>query len=262
MTVLREKGASVQLVQAEPAIAVRGLTKRFGTGSNVLEDVSLEVAEGEFLCLLGASGCGKSTLLSIMAGLEQPTAGSVSVAGGTPALMFQEPALFPWLTARENVELALRLRKVGKAARRTRAEELLELVRLRGAGTKRVHELSGGMRQRVAMARALAQDSRVLLMDEPFAALDAITRDVLHEELLQVRDTQQLTVVFVTHNVREAVRLGDRVVLLSSRPGRVLREYPVDLEPHRRLDSPQVASLAAEMIDELRSEIRRHGEHG
>jgi NitT/TauT family transport system ATP-binding protein len=261
MTLLQgREGKIVQVEQSGPAVAVRGVTKRFGTAANVLEDITLEVADGEFVCLLGASGCGKSTLLSLMADLEQPTAGSIAVRGGKPALMFQEPALFPWLTARENVELALRLRKVGKAERRARTEQLLELVRLHDAGPKRVHELSGGMRQRVAMARALAQDSRVLLMDEPFAALDAITRDVLHEELVRVRETQSLTVVFVTHNVREAVRLGDRVVLLSSRPGRVLKEWAVDLEPHRRLDSPQVASLAAEIVDELRSEIRRHGE--
>jgi NitT/TauT family transport system ATP-binding protein len=260
MTLLQgREGKAVQVEVPGPAVTVRGVTKRFGAAPNVLEDISLEVADGEFVCLLGASGCGKSTLLSIVAGLEQPTAGTVAVAGGKPALMFQEPALFPWLTARENVELALRLRKVGKAERRARADQLLELVRLQDAGAKRVHELSGGMRQRVAMARALAQDSRVLLMDEPFAALDAITRDVLHEELVRVRETQNLTVVFVTHNVREAVRLGDRVVLMSSRPGQVRKEYAVELEPHRRLDSPQVASLAAEIIDELRSEIRRHG---
>jgi NitT/TauT family transport system ATP-binding protein len=175
--------------------------------------------------------------------------------------MFQEPALLPWLTAGQNVELALRLRGVAKGARKTRANELLELVRLRDAGSKRVHELSGGMRQRVAMARALAQDSQVLLMDEPFAALDAITRDVLHEELVRLRESQQLTVLFVTHNVREAVRLGDRVVLMSSRPGRVAKEYPVEIAHPRRIESPEVAKLSVDITDDLRSEIRRHGAH-
>ena len=175
--------------------------------------------------------------------------------------MFQEPALFPWLTATENVELALRLRGVNKADRRTRAAELLELVRLKDAGGKRVHELSGGMRQRVAMARALAQDSHVLLMDEPFAALDAITRDVLHEELVRIRESQKLTVLFVTHNVREAVRLGDRVVLLSSRPGRVVKEYAVSIGQPRRIESPEVAALSVAITDDLRTEIRRHGGH-
>ena len=263
MTVLQgdRKGASVQVVQAGPAVAVRGLTKRFGSAPNVLEDVSLEVAEGEFLCILGASGCGKSTLLGLVADLDQPTSGTVEVVGGKPSLMFQEPALFPWLTARENVELALRLKSVGKKERRERASELLSLVRLKDAGDKRVHELSGGMRQRVAMARALAQDSHVLLMDEPFAALDAITRDVLHEELVRISESQKLTVLFVTHNVREAVRLGDRVVLLSSRPGRVVQEYAVEIGQPRRIESPEVAALSVAITEDLRTEIRRHGGH-
>jgi NitT/TauT family transport system ATP-binding protein len=173
--------------------------------------------------------------------------------------MFQEPALFPWLTAAANVELALRLRGIGKKERRARAQELLEIVRLQDAGAKRPHELSGGMRQRVAMARALAQDSHVLLMDEPFAALDAITRDVLHEELVRIRESQSLTVLFVTHNVREAARLGDRVVLLSSRPGRIAKEYVIDFAHPRRIESPEVAGLAGEITEDLRDEIRRHG---
>jgi NitT/TauT family transport system ATP-binding protein len=257
MTVLEEK----RVTRSAGAVSLRGITKRFGDGPNVLEDVSLEVAEGEFLCLLGASGCGKSTLLNLAAGLDLPTAGTVDIPGGRAALMFQEPALFPWLTASQNVELALRLRGVAKKERAGRSNELLELVRLKGAGDKRVHELSGGMRQRVAMARALAQDSHVLLMDEPFAALDAITRDVLHEELVRLRESQKLTVLFVTHNVREAVRLGDRVVLLSSRPGRVAKEYPVAIEHPRRIESPEVAKLSVDITDDLRTEIRRHGAH-
>ena len=244
-----------------PAVRIDSVSKRFGEGPLVLDDVSLDVAEGEFLCLLGASGCGKSTLLNLVAGLDRPSAGSVDVPGGRAALMFQEPALFPWLTAAGNVELALRLRGVGKKERRARAQELLALVRLQDAGKKRPHELSGGMRQRVAMARALAQDSHVLLMDEPFAALDAITRDVLHEELVRIRESQSLTVVFVTHNVREAVRLGDRVVLMSSRPGRVAKEYAVGIDHPRRIESPEVAALSVEITGDLRDEIRRHGAH-
>jgi NitT/TauT family transport system ATP-binding protein len=253
MTVVQEP------VTTTAAVSIRNVTKRFGEGPNVLEDVTLDVADGEFVCLLGASGCGKSTLLNLAAGLDLPTSGRVEVQGGRPALMFQEPALFPWLTAAQNVELALRLRGVGKRERRTQARDLLGLVRLDGAGDKRVHELSGGMRQRVAMARALAQDSRVLLMDEPFAALDAITRDVLHEELVRIRESQRLTVLFVTHNVREAVRLGDRVVLLSSRPGRVAKTYDVAVPHPRRIEAPEVAKLAYEVTDDLRNEIRRHG---
>ena len=258
MTVLEDVPTATP--PATPAAVLRGVTKRFGNGPDVLEDVSLQVAEGEFVCLLGASGCGKSTLLSILAGLDEPTAGAVQVRGGRPALMFQEPALFPWLTAAQNVELALRLKgEKSKKARQERSGELLDLVRLRDAGGKRVHELSGGMRQRVAMARALAQDSSVLLMDEPFAALDAITRDVLHEELMRIRQSQQLTVVFVTHNVREAVRLGDRVLLMSSRPGRVVKEYAVEIGQPRRIESPEVASLSVAITEDLRAEIRKHG---
>jgi NitT/TauT family transport system ATP-binding protein len=175
--------------------------------------------------------------------------------------MFQEHALFPWLTAGKNIELALRLRGVPKADRRERAEELLGLVRLKGAHGKRVHELSGGMRQRVAMARALAQDSKLLLMDEPFAALDAITRDVLHDELTRIWGETGVSVLFVTHNVREAVRLAQRVVLLSSRPGRVARQWTVDIPQPRRIEDAPVAELSVEITEVLRGEIRRHGQH-
>ena len=258
MTVLKQQTVAAPTSTA-PAVRVSHVVKRFGDGPNVLDDVSLDVAPGEFVCLLGASGCGKSTLLNLVADLDRPTSGTVEVSGGRPALMFQEPALFPWLTASQNVELALHLNGVGKKERRERAADLLGLVRLKDAGDKRVHELSGGMRQRVAMARALAQDSHVLLMDEPFAALDAITRDVLHEELVRLRESQDLTVLFVTHNVREAVRLGDRVVLLSSRPGRVAKTYEVPCAHPRRIESPEVASMSVAITDDLRDEIRRHG---
>jgi NitT/TauT family transport system ATP-binding protein len=241
---------------------VQGVSQVFTRGAPpVLQGVDLTVAPGEFVCLLGASGCGKSTLLNLIAGLTEPTTGSIEVSAQRPALMFQEPALLPWLTAAGNVELALKARGVGRSARRTEAQRLLGLVNLSGAEDKRVHELSGGMRQRVALARSLAQDSSVLLMDEPFAALDAITRDVLHEELVRLRESQDLTVLFVTHNVREAVRLGDRVVLLSSRPGRVAKEYPVNIDHPRRIESPEVAKLSVEITDDLRTEIRRHGAH-
>ncbi|MEU2161098.1 ABC transporter ATP-binding protein [Streptomyces chengbuensis] len=227
----------------------------------VLDDISLDVAPGEFVTILGASGCGKSTLLNLIAGLDRPTAGSIATPGGRPALMFQEHALFPWLTAGKNIELALRLRGVPKAERRSEAERLLELVRLGGAHRKRVHELSGGMRQRVALARALAQDSDLLLMDEPFAALDAITRDVLHDELTRIWRETNVSVLFVTHNVREAVRLAQRVVLLSSRPGRVAREWTVDIPQPRRIEDAAVAELSVEITEQLRGEIRRHGQH-
>src|SRR3954466_2228224 len=243
-----------------PAVRVEGVSQVFERGAApVLQGVDLTVAPGEFVCLLGASGCGKSTLLNLIAGLTPPTSGTVEVSAERPALMFQEPALLPWLTAAANVELALRARGVGRVERRTEAERLLGVVNLAGQGGKRVHELSGGMRQRVALARALAQDSSVLLMDEPFAALDAITRDVLHQELARVWAEQELSILFVTHNVREAARLGERVVLMGSRPGRVVREWHMDVPQPRTIESPQVSSLAAEITRELHKEISRHG---
>ena len=242
------------------AVRLEGVCQSFDlVGPPVLDGVDLAVAPGEFVCLLGASGCGKSTLLNLIAGLCEPTAGHVSVAA-RPALMFQEPALLPWLTARGNVELALRSRGVKRAQRREEADRLLRVVNLAGQSEKRPHELSGGMRQRVALARALAQDSPVLLMDEPFAALDAITRDVLHEELVRVWTQQRLTVVFVTHNVREAVRLAQRVVLMSSRPGRIVREWSVELSQPRAIESPGVGALATEITSELHREISRHAQ--
>ena len=179
---------------------------------------------------------------------------------GRATLMFQDSALFPWLTVRRNVELALRLRGVGRGARAERAGELLRLVHLEDSGDRRLHELSGGMRQRAALARALAQEASVLLMDEPFGALDAITRDLLHDELERVWQETGVTVLFVTHNVREAVRLGDRVLVLSSRPGRVVAEFPVDIERPRRMECPDVAALSSIIVDRLRQEVRRHGD--
>ena len=245
----------------EPAVDVRGLHKIFGHGADAVEAIAgldLRVAAGEFVCVLGASGCGKSTLLSIIAGLETASAGSITVDGPQPALMFQDSALFPWLTAAENIEAPMKFKGVPAPQRRERAEELLELVRLGGAGARRPHELSGGQRQRVAMARALAQETRLLLMDEPFAALDAMTRDLLHGELTQVWQREGMAVVFVTHNVREAVRLGQRVVLLSSRPGRVVRTWDVDLPHPRIIEDSGVGDLAREITARLREEISRH----
>jgi NitT/TauT family transport system ATP-binding protein len=244
------------------AISLRGVSKAFGHGGNAvvaLEKIDLDVQKGEFVCLVGASGCGKSTSLNIMAGLDRPTIGDVTVDGRT-ALMFQEAALFPWLTVRDNVALPLRLVGQGRAARRHRADELLERVHLGGQGDRRPHELSGGMRQRAALARALAQDTEILLMDEPFGALDAMTRDLLHDELEQVWSGSGLTIVFVTHNVREAARLSDRIVLLTSRPGRVADEFPVSFARPRRIDAPDVMALAADVTDRLRAEVRRHGD--
>jgi NitT/TauT family transport system ATP-binding protein len=253
---------STALTEAPAAVTLAGVSKVYGRGRAAvpaLDQVSLAAAPGEFTCIIGASGCGKSTLLALVAGLDRPTGGEISV-GGRVALMFQEPALFPWLSAAGNVELALRAGGMGRAERKRRAAELLDVVHLGGFGGKQPHELSGGMRQRVALARALAQQADVLLMDEPFGALDAMTRDFLHDELDRVCAGRNLTVLFVTHNVREAVRLGDRVILLSSRPGRIIAEYPVPIPRPRRIDSAPVAELAGTITDRLREEVSRHGQ--
>ena len=245
-------------------LQLENVSKEYGTGSSALlalDNVSLTVEQGEFICLLGASGCGKSTLLSLVAGLDGITGGTLDIGGRKVSLMFQEAALFPWLSVRGNVELPLRLQGVSRPERRKRAEELLGIVRLSGFADKRPHELSGGMRQRVALARALAQNADILLMDEPFGALDAMTRDILHDELERIWREQELTVLFVTHNVREAVRLAQRVVLLSSRPGRIAREWTVDIPQPRRIEDAPVAELSLEITDVLRGEIRRHGQH-
>ncbi len=248
-------------VRTDAVVQIKDASKRYGSGSKsllALDHVSLTAQQGEFVCLLGASGCGKSTLLSLIAGLDQVSSGVVDIGGRHVSLMFQEAALFPWLSVSGNVELALKLQGVGRAERRKRAAELLEVVRLGGFGDKRPHELSGGMRQRVSLARALAQNAQLLLMDEPFGALDAMTRDLLHDELERVWREQNLTVIFVTHNVREAVRLGDRVILLSSRPGRVIEDFAITHARPRRIDSPEVSAQAAEITDRLRAEVARH----
>jgi NitT/TauT family transport system ATP-binding protein len=244
------------------AVRLTDVSKAYRSGRAellALDQVSLTVHDGEFVCIIGASGCGKSTLLNLVAGLDQPSSGQVDTTGRKVGLMFQEPALFPWLTAGRNVELALQARGVPRAGRRAQVAELLDAVRLAGFADKRPHELSGGMRQRVALARALAQNADVLLMDEPFGALDAMTRDLLHDELERICTERTLTVLFVTHNVREAARLGDRVILLSSRPGRVIDEYTLPRAGHRRIDSPEVSEVAARLTDRLREEMGRHG---
>jgi len=243
------------------AVDLRNVAKVFpaGTGTlTALDNISLQIRRGEFVCIIGASGCGKSTLLNLVAGLDQPTSGEVARVGA-PSFMFQEAALFPWLSVEQNVELPLRFAKVPAATRRERARELLDLVRLTPFAARQPHELSGGMRQRAALARALARDAEVLLMDEPFGALDAMTRDILHDELERIWQATDKTILFVTHNVREAARLGDRIVLLTSRPGRVAEEFEVGLPRPRRIEDADVARLAALVTTRLRQEVARHG---
>ncbi len=233
------------------ALQVHGVVKVFDSDEGrtaALHGADLTVRRGEFVAVVGHSGCGKTTLLNIVAGLDTPTSGSVEVFG-TTSLMFQDATLLPWLTARQNVELALKLRGVSRKQRRAEADELLHVVRLDHAGTRRPHELSGGMRQRVNLARCLAQNADVVLMDEPLGALDAMTRDLLHDEIERIVTERDLTVMFVTHNMREAVRLGDRVVLMAY--GKVVHEQIVDLPHPRVMDSAAVAERAGDLTKRL-----------
>lgn len=251
---------------AEPQsakLSLSGVRKQYGTKSRTvtaLESISLDVAEGEFVCLLGPSGCGKSTLLNIVAGLESPDSGSV-VVDGVPVsgpgrdrmVMFQEHALFPWLTVMGNVLFALNLKPgLETSARRSVATYFLSLVGLESAKDSYLHELSGGMRQRVALARALAPNPRILLMDEPFAALDAMTRENLYGDLQRIHAQRNKTILFVTHNVREAVCLGDRVVVLAPNPGRIRSIHTIQLPKPRQLNSPELSLIAQEITESLK----------
>lgn len=243
-------------------LRIEGVSKTFTGRAGAVEalrPVEIDIAAGEFVCLLGPSGCGKSTLLSIIAGLESASSGTVLADGrivrgpGTDrVLLFQEAALFPWLDVQRNVEFGLR--EAGKPAkeRAATARRFIELVHLKGFERSYVHQLSGGMRQRVAIARALAIDPAILLMDEPFGALDALTRDRLHAELESIWASTRKTVVFVTHNVREAVALGDRVLVFSPRPGRIVREFRIDLLRPRSLEDHVLVDYAAEIMSVLR----------
>ena len=253
---------------AAAKVALQDVSLRYKTETGAellaLDGINLQVRQGEFLCIVGPSGCGKSTLLHLIAGLQKPTSGSILVdeepvnAPGTDRiLIFQEHGLFPWLTVGENVEFGMKMKGLPKKERQERTRYYLRLVHLSQFKDSRPHQLSGGMRQRVALARALATEPDVLLMDEPFAALDAQTRDLLHDELERIWAETGRTIIFVTHNVREAVRLGDRVVLLSFRPGRIKREFEVELPRPRHLEEVDVARAAREILDNLRDEINK-----
>ncbi|HZQ18462.1 MAG TPA: ABC transporter ATP-binding protein [Terriglobales bacterium] len=229
-----------------------------------LKNIQLHVRAGEFLCIVGPSGCGKSTLLHLIAGSHRQTSGEVLVdkvpvigPGTDRILIFQELGLFPWLTVSQNVEFGMKMKGIPKAERKSKVHDHLRMVQLHQFKESYPHQLSGGMRQRVALARALATEPDVLLMDEPFAALDAQTRDLLHDELERIWSETQSTIVFVTHNVREAVRLGDRVALLTFRPGQVKREYNIDLSRPRHLEDVRVAASARDILNDLREEINK-----
>ncbi len=246
-------------------LEIRAVRKTFQTrrgSTRALEDITFDVASGEFVCLLGPSGCGKSTLLSIVAGLERPDAGEVRMdgrpltgPGHDRVIIFQEPALFPWLNVRDNIAFGLRVAGVPRAERQDTVDRYLRLVGLHGFARAFVHELSGGMKQRVALARALALDPQVLLMDEPFAALDAQTRDMLHDELQEIWTQTGKTILFVTHNVREALVLGDRVLLMTARPGRIKREFRCGLPRPRRIEDHALVDAAREVLVDLRAEV-------
>jgi sulfonate transport system ATP-binding protein len=253
---------------ATPKVALNDISLAYGVNNKgrliALEHINLQVEPGEFVCIVGPSGCGKSTLLHLVAGLHRQTSGEVLIDGkavqgtGTDRiLIFQELGLFPWLTVEQNVEFGMRMKGVSRSGRAGKVDDYLRLVHLHQFKKSYIHQLSGGMRQRVALARALATEPDVLLMDEPFAALDAQTRDLLHDELERIWAETGRTIIFVTHNVREAVRLGDRVVLLTFRPGTVKREYPIDLPRPRHLEDLPVASTAREILGDLREEINK-----
>jgi len=249
---------------APSKLAIDNVSKSFQSASGTvlaLDRVSLNVAEGEFVCLVGASGCGKSTLLNIIAGLEKPDSGSV-LADGKPVtgpgrerlVMFQEPALFPWLDVFGNVLFGLKLKPtLTNKDRRDVAKYYLELVGLSRFEHANIHELSGGMKQRVSLARALAPNPRVLLMDEPFAALDALTREQLYGDIQEIWSARRKTIVFVTHNVREAACLGDRVLLFSPHPGRIHEEFLVKLPRPRDINSVDLAAHSTKITKALKS---------
>ena len=250
---------------ASAAIEIDGVSQLFptreGGSSWALRDVSLSIAAGEFVCLIGPSGCGKTTLLQLVAGFLQPTAGSVRVAGqlvGKPGpdrgVVFQEYALFSWMTARQNVEFGLRMQQVPREERRARGQAALERVGLTRAADRYPHELSGGMRQRVAVARALVNRPQVLLMDEPFAAVDAMTRATLQQDLLALWKDAGVSVMFVTHNIDEAVFLAQRVVVMGAHPGSVRSDL--------RIDAPYPRQRASAGFAQWYAEIGQHLEHG
>ncbi len=251
------------------AVEIRHVSKSFdshkaGTATMALQDVSLTVQDGEFVALLGPSGCGKSTLLNVIAGLTRPDSGEVLV-GGCPVegtgqdrlMLFQEAALFPWLTVLQNAEFGLRLQNRSKAEIRERALHYLQTVHLGRFIHSRPHELSGGMRQRAAIARTLAMDPQMLLMDEPFAALDEQTRQVLQNEVVSLWQGTGKTVFFVTHNIREAIFLADRVMVFATRPGRIKAEFRVRTSRPRSVGNPYLAEMEAEILGILREEIEK-----
>ncbi len=246
-------------------LEIKGLNKLFwadGREMEVLRDINLSIKENEFICFIGPSGCGKTTLLRIIAGLEEPTTGTLSLAGESikgpgpeRGMVFQEYSLFPWRTVLDNIAFGLELKGVPTEERRIRSRQYLKMVGLERFEARYPHELSGGMKQRVAIARALVNDPRALLMDEPFGALDAQTRNLMQSELLRIWEKEKKTVVFVTHSVDEAIYLADRIVIMSARPGRIKDVIEIPLSRPRNRTSFEVNKIRDRILSDLRSEI-------
>jgi nitrate ABC transporter ATP-binding subunit len=244
---------------------IRGVTKRFAVGDDEVEalaPVDLAIPQGEFVCLIGASGCGKSTLLRIIAGFEEPTTGTASIfgktitgPGGDRGMVFQDYALFPWMTVRENISFGLRQRPLSREEIRQTTDEFVRMVGLEKFAERYPSQLSGGMKQRVAIARVLANNANMLLMDEPFGALDALTREQLQHELLQIWARTGVTAIFVTHSVEEAVLLADRVLVMTAGPGRIESDFQIELPRPRDVSSPEFNALRRDISRRLTSHL-------
>ena len=246
-------------------LTVRGVTKRFAVGDGEVEalaPVDLTIPQGEFVCLIGASGCGKSTLLRIIAGFEEPTTGEASIDGNTitgpgsdRGMVFQDYALFPWMTVRQNISFGPRQRHLPREEIDRTTDEFIRMVGLERFADRYPNQLSGGMKQRVAIARVLANNANILLMDEPFGALDALTREQLQNELLQIWKRTGVTTIFVTHSVEEAVLLADRVLVMSAGPGRIDSDFQIDLPRPRDVSSPEFNALRRDVAQRLTSHL-------
>lgn len=242
-----------------------GLSKIFKNAAEpALSDINLEIAEGEFICIVGPSGCGKSTLLNLIAGLEKPTEGTITLdgrevlgPGADRVVMFQEPALYPWLNVIDNVKFGMKLKGVPKSEQEKRAEKYLKMVHLWDFREYAVHELSGGMKQRTALARALTMDSRIMLMDEPFSALDKQTINKLRAELEAIWEETRRTIIYVTHSVEEALYFADRIIILADRPGIVKSIVKIDLPRPRQLDSEDFVDIRKHLLDGLKVEVEK-----
>ena len=242
-----------------------GLSKTFKNAAEpALSDINLEIAEGEFICIVGPSGCGKSTLLNLIAGLEKPTEGTITLdgrevlgPGADRVVMFQEPALYPWLNVIDNVKFGMKLKGVPKSEQEKRAEKYLKMVHLWDFREYAVHELSGGMKQRTALARALTMDSRIMLMDEPFSALDKQTINKLRAELEAIWEETRRTIIYVTHSVEEALYFADRIIILADRPGIVKSVVKINLPRPRQLDSEDFVDIRKHLLDGLKVEVEK-----